>query len=133
MSDVKDIKERALRIGLPYRVWAKLASTPESTLHHPQISNWFSGIAPSPAKQERLLEVLVSVEDLVANVTVRPDLSDADVVRVALQRLQEKRGQESRVAEAGWTPRAAVVRDFESLTENSLSAVKTILATPLEK
>ena len=133
MHDLKSIRQRAERVGLPFRVWAKLSSTPESTIHQPNLSNWLDGTRTSESKVKRLMAVLESVEDLVASVAIRPDLSDADVVRLALQRLQEKRAQESHVAEAGWTPRAAVVRDFETLTEDSLNAVKSILATPLEK
>jgi hypothetical protein len=132
-QDLKSIKERAARIGLPHRVWSRLASTPDSKIYEQNLSNWLCGDKTSDSKVKRLMAALVSVEDLVVSVVVRPDLSDADVVRLALQRLQEKREQKSHVAEVGWTPRAAVVRDFESLKEDSLNAVKNILATPLEK
>jgi hypothetical protein len=132
-QDLKSIKERAARIGLPHRVWSRLASTPDSKIYEQNLSNWLCGDKTSDSKVKRLMAVLVSVEDLVNSTSVRPDLSDADNVRAALQNLQEKREKQSQVAEAGWTPRAAAVRDFESLTEENSQYVKAILATPLEK
>jgi hypothetical protein len=130
-GDLKSIKERAARIGLPHRVWAKLSSTPESTIYQPNLSNWLDGTKTSESKVKRLMAVLESVEDLVNNTSLRLNLSDAANVTAALKKLEADRELVSRVTEVGWTPRAAAVR-FENLTEGSLDAVKTILATPLE-
>jgi hypothetical protein len=100
-QDLKSIKERAARIGLPHRVWSRLASTPDSKIYEQNLSNWLCGDKTSDSKVKRLMAVLVSVEDLVNSTSVRPDLSDADNVRAALQNLQEKREKQSQVAEAG--------------------------------
>jgi hypothetical protein len=56
MHDLKSIKTRALNIGMPFRVWAKLASEPGSIVHQPQISNWFDGTQETKAKEKALVE-----------------------------------------------------------------------------
>jgi hypothetical protein len=117
MDDLKAIRKRAESIGLPFYTWAQLASEPGSKLHQPQISNWLNGTPPSAVKVERLLKVLKQVEDLVASVTVRPDLSDESVVRLALQRLQEKREEKQKPAEAPYVGRAAADSASKILAE----------------
>ena len=123
MHDLKSIKTRALNIGLPFRVWAKLASEPGSIVHQPQISNWFDGIAPSADKQKRLIAVLESVEDLCASTVAKISLTDADNVRTALAKLAEIRANP---ATAPWSFRGAVAAPDDSV--GAVSSATEILA-----
>jgi hypothetical protein len=122
---LKSIRQRAERIGLPFYTWAKLASLPESKLHQPQISNWLNGTPPSAVKVARLLKVLADVEDLLGpnGAAIRPDLSDADVVRLALSRLAQRRAE---TATAPYVGRAAASHDAKTPASAS-----RILAEPL--
>ena len=90
MDDLKAIRKRAEVIGLPFYTWAKLSSEPGSKLHQPQISNWLNGTPPSAVKVARLIKVLEQVEAFAQRHTLKPDLTDADNVRIAIERLEEK-------------------------------------------
>ena len=125
-EDLKAIRKRAEAVGLPFHTWAKLSSEPGSKLHQPQISGWLNGTPPSAVKVARLLKVLAQVEDLLANAAIRPDLSDATVVVAALERLKEKRQEQS--ATAPYVGRAAATATYDATHTTSASA---ILATPL--
>jgi hypothetical protein len=103
-EDLKSIRQRAERICLPFKVWGRLASTPESKIHQPNLSNWLDGEKTSESKVKRLLAVLRQVEDLVAAAKVRPDLSDEPNVRLALQTLAQIRANP---AQAPWQYRGA--------------------------
>lgn len=106
MDDLKAIRKRAEAIGLPFYTWAKLSSEPGSKLHQPQISNWLNGTPPSTVKVKRLMKVLESVEALCAADTLKLDLTDADNVREAIARLEEKHAPNT--ATAPWQYRGAV-------------------------
>jgi hypothetical protein len=134
MYDLKLIRQRAEQAGIPFKVWCRLASLPDSKIYQPNLSNFFDGEKMSEPKVQRLLKVLADVEDLVNSTVVRPDLSDADNVRAALQNLQEKRES---FATAEWTPRAAELRtatqDAEGLTKEHATTAVRILAEDLQK
>ena len=121
MAELKSIKERASRIGFPHRVWGRLASTPQSIIYPQNISNWLAGDVTSRDKQDRLIDVLKSVEDLLANAAIRPDLSDATVVVAALERLKEKRQEQS--ATAPYVGRAAATATYDATHTTSASAI----------
>ncbi len=95
MDDLKSIRTRAQNIGLPFKVWGRLASTPESKIHQPDISHWLDGEVVSASKIERLLAVLKQVEDLCNSTVAKIALNDADNVRIALAKLTEIRATES--------------------------------------
>lgn len=88
LEDLKSIKERARAVGLPHRVWSRLASMPDSKVYEQNLSNWLNGEKMSTSKIERLLDVLKQVEYLVSRLDIRPDLTDVDNVRIALARLE---------------------------------------------
>lgn len=88
---MKEIKARAQKVGLPFRTWATLASTPESRVHESNLSNWLGGYVTSESKVKRLVAILALVEDLVASTSIRPALNDAENVKAALKRLAEIR------------------------------------------
>ena len=116
-EDLKSIKERARAVGLPHRVWSRLASMPDSKVYEQNLSNWLNGEKMSTSKIERLLASLKAVEHLVTSVAIRPDLSDETVVRKALERLAEQEKQKP--AEAPYVGRAAAAYDAAQTTSAS--------------
>ena len=129
MAELKSIKERASRIGFPHRVWGRLASTPQSIIYPQNISNWLAGDVTSRDKQDRLMAVLESVEDLVTSTVVKVDLTDAANVRAAIARLAEIRRNP---ATAPYVGRAAATATYDA-THTSSASASAILATPLDK
>lgn len=119
MDDLKSIRKRAEAIGLPFYTWAKLSSEPGSKLHQPQISNWLNGTPPSTVKVKRLMKVLEQVEALCAADTLKLDLTDADNVRIAIARLEEKHAPNT--ATAPWQFRGAVAA-FDAGNDSTSSA-----------
>lgn len=124
MDDLKAIRKRAEVIGLPFYTWAKLSSEPGSKLHQPQISNWLNGTPPSAVKVARLLKVLEQVEALCAADTLKLDLTDADNVRIAIARLEEKHAPNT--ATAPWKFRGAVAAPDDNV--GAVSSATEILA-----
>ena len=96
-EELKSIKERASRIGLPHRVWSRLASEPNSIIYPQNVSNWLAGDATSESKVKRLVRVLEDVEALVAADPLKLDLTDAQNVRLALKRLADHKAAAAEV------------------------------------
>ena len=82
----KSIRERISEQKIPLALLAFLASTKNSVVYAPEVSNWAnSRPGVSAAKRARLLKVLVSVEAFLQSCgSLRPDLSDFECVGMLL-------------------------------------------------
>jgi hypothetical protein len=84
--------QRARAVNVTNRVLGQLASTPEFKIHESELSNWMRGGATlRKEKREAVRTCLEQIEDLVASTVARIDLTDANNVRIALNKLAEIR------------------------------------------
>ena len=120
MDDLKSIRKRAEAIGLPFYTWAKLSSEPGSKVASAADFQLAERHAAEHGEGQAVDESAgQQVEALCAADTLKLDLTDADNVRIAIARLEEKHAPNT--ATAPWQFRGAVAA-FDAGNDSTSSA-----------